>query len=272
METFRTDELAGWVRRSESGREVLLLHGGPGLSHDYLLPLVETLPNWSVASFQQRGLAPSTTDGPFDVPTAVADVAKVLDELGWERPLIAGHSWGGLLAWHVAVALGDRLGGVLAIDSMGAVGDMGMPQFIAELRRRLTPESAAQLARWDALEEERPLTEVEELAALELLWPSYFADPAQAPPFVPIALSVPANTILMASAIEHQAAVIEGLPRIRIPSGALVGSGSPIPKSASFGAMDLVPGSWVEVLEGAGHFVWHEQPGAVATALDRLLG
>ena len=126
VDTFRTDELTGWVRPGNDDRKVLLLHGGPGLSHDYLLPLAETLDGWTVASFQQRGLAPSTTEGPFDITTAVADVAKVLDELGWERPLIAGHSWGGLLAWHVAAALGDRLGGVLTIDSMGAVGDMGM--------------------------------------------------------------------------------------------------------------------------------------------------
>ena len=271
METLRTDELSGWVRPGDPGRQVLLLHGGPGLSPDYLLPLVELLPGWTAASFQQRGLAPSTTAGPFDLPTAVDDVRAFLDLLGWDRPVLAGHSWGGLLAWHVAVALGDRLGGVLALDSVGAVGDMALPAFVAELRARLSPESANAVAHLEALEEERPLSLAEEQEVLELLWPSYFADPTHVPPYPSPAMSLEANYGLMASAAEHQSELVGRLPAITVPIGALVGEGSPMPHAASTDAMDLVPGSWVEVVAGAGHFVWYERPDSVATGLDRLL-
>jgi pimeloyl-ACP methyl ester carboxylesterase len=33
---------------------------------------------------------------------------------------------------------------------------------------------------------------------------------------------------------------------------------------------ERIPGAWVEVVEGAGHFVWVEAPGAVRAALRRL--
>src|SRR4051794_34767849 len=51
-----------------------------------------------VATFQQRGLAPSTTEGPYDIPTAVEDVRAVLRELGEPGVVLAGHSWGAHLA------------------------------------------------------------------------------------------------------------------------------------------------------------------------------
>jgi hypothetical protein len=33
----------------------------------------------------------------------------------------------------------------------------------------------------------------------------------------------------------------------------------------------VIPGAWIEVVEGAGHFIWVERPGAVRAALRRLV-
>ena len=69
-EPFRAGALGGWVEGD--GPPVLLLHGGPGLSFDYLDWLADEIgPGYRVAAFQQRGLEPSTVDGPFDMPTRV---------------------------------------------------------------------------------------------------------------------------------------------------------------------------------------------------------
>jgi len=43
-----------------------------------------------------------------------------------------------------------------------------------------------------------------------------------------------------------------------------------MPLAASTDAAERIPGAWVEVVEGAGHFVWVEAPGAVSAALRRL--
>ena len=110
----------GW--RAGAGAGVLLLHGGPGLSYGYLDSLAEELAaDYEVASFQQRGLEPSTPQGPFTVEQALADIGSVLDGLGWERAWLVGHSWGGHLAFHAAVSVPERLLGVLSVDPLGAV-------------------------------------------------------------------------------------------------------------------------------------------------------
>jgi pimeloyl-ACP methyl ester carboxylesterase len=61
-----------------------------------------------------------------------------------------------------------------------------------------------------------------------------------------------------------------GLAGIRVPVGFVHGSRSPMPLAASTDAAERIPGAWVEVVEGAGHFVWVEAPGAVRAALRRL--
>jgi pimeloyl-ACP methyl ester carboxylesterase len=61
------------------------------------------------------------------------------------------------------------------------------------------------------------------------------------------------------------------LPRIRVPVGFVHGSRSPMPVAASTDAAERIPGAWVDVVDGAGHFVWVEAPGAVRAALRRLV-
>ena len=88
---------------------MLLLHGGPGLS-DYTEPLAAELEDgYTVTRFQQRGVAPSTTEGPFNVETHMADAIAIMDGAGIDKAYLLGHSWGGHLALHLAVAHQDRL-------------------------------------------------------------------------------------------------------------------------------------------------------------------
>jgi pimeloyl-ACP methyl ester carboxylesterase len=61
-----------------------------------------------------------------------------------------------------------------------------------------------------------------------------------------------------------------GLPSIRVPVGFVHGSLSPMPLAASTDAADRIPDAWVEIVDGAGHFVWVEAPGAVRASLRRL--
>ncbi len=173
--------LGGWV--AGSGPPVLLLHGGPGLGFEYLDPMAEEVLTgpYRVASFQQRGLTPSTVEGPFTLAQAVADVEAVLDHLGWSRVLLVGHSWGGHLALHVAVSLADRLAGVLAVDPLGGVGDGGAATFGAELLRRLAADRRPAAEALQALDDSEATPE-QRVELLGILWPSYFASPDSAPP------------------------------------------------------------------------------------------
>ena len=120
-------DIVGWVEGS--GLPVLLLHGGP-VGYEYLEGLAaEFLPDFAVAAFQQRGVSPSTLSGPYDMETEAADVKAVLDELGWDRTYVVGHSLGGYYALQLCRRLPERMLGALIVDPLGAVGDGGMDEF-----------------------------------------------------------------------------------------------------------------------------------------------
>jgi pimeloyl-ACP methyl ester carboxylesterase len=264
-------DIAVWV--TGTGPRVLLLHGGPGLSAEYVDTLVDELvPGYQVALYQQRGLAPSTQDGPFTVAQSVADAVAVLDALHWDKAYVVGHSWGGHLALHVAVAAPDRLLGVLAIDTLGGVGDGGAAAFEAELLAR-TPEADRQRAREldeRALRGEGTTEDV--IESLALIWPAYFADPTKA--FSPTKqISLPAYTGGFESVMNELPRLEASLGAITVPFGFLAGRWSPMTVDlASRATAERIPNAWVEVVPDAGHFIWIEAPGSVRRALDRLTG
>jgi pimeloyl-ACP methyl ester carboxylesterase len=258
-------------RRAGNGPPVLLLHGGPGLSFDYLRDLADELAEENdVAWYQQRGQAPSAVDGPHTVATDVEDARRVLDALGWETAYVVGHSWGGQLALHVAEAMPDRLRGVLCVDPLGAVGDGRWPEFDEEIFRR-TPESVRDRAREiDELSMHGGADNALALEGMRLVWPAYFADPEAAPPMPEVGVAID-RTAQMVPSINAELPKLEaGLPQIRVPVGFVHGSRSPMPLEASTDAAERIPGAWVDVVEGAGHFIWVEAPGAVRASLRRV--
>jgi pimeloyl-ACP methyl ester carboxylesterase len=258
-------------RRAGSGSPVLLLHGGPGLGFDYLRDLADELAEENdVAWYQQRGQAPSAVEGPYTVAADVGDARRVLDALGWQQAYVVGHSWGGHLALHVAEAMPERLLGVLAVDPLGSVGDGRWSEFDEEIFRR-TPEAVRARAReLDELSMAGAAGDELALEGMRLVWPAYFADPESAPPMPELRLASERSAEMVPSIMAELPALEAGLPEIRVPVGFVHGALSPMPLGASTDAAERIPGAWVEVVEGAGHFIWVEAPGAVRESLLRL--
>ncbi len=263
-------ELSGWV--SGAGPRVLAIHGGPGMSFGYLDDAVaELAAQYQVATFQQRGLAPSTQQGEFTIAEAVADIAAVLDGLGWDTAHLMGHSWGGHLVFHAAVGIPERLAGVLSVDPLGAVGEGGAAAFGAEMLARV-PEASRDRAR--ALDEKDTAGEAtpeEAYEALSLFWGSYFAHPPAAPPMPDLEFFQPANLGLWTDVTTRLPELESSLASITVPFGVLVGELSPMPPSAGVESAERIPGAWSHIEPGAGHFLWHEAPGCLLAAMNRLV-
>ena len=259
-------------RRAGSGPPVLLLHGGPGLGFDYLRDLADELAQENdVAWYQQRGQEPSAADGPYTVAADVGDAGRVLDALGWEKAYVVGHSWGGHLALHVAEAMPERLLGVLAVDPLGSVGDGRWPEFDEEMFRR-TPEDVRERAREidelvDGRQGRRRAGARGDAPRLARVLRRSRDTRRRCPS---CEWRARARREMVPSIMAELPALEAGLPGIRVPVGFVHGSRSPMPLAASTDAAERIPGAWVEVVEGAGHFVWVEAPGAVRTALRRL--
>lgn len=272
--TFAVDSVNGPLRGwcAGAGPAVLLLHGGPGLSFSYMDELAaELAQGFRVASFQQRGLEPSTVEGPFTMAQAIDDVVRVLDGLRLDRALLVGHSWGGHLALRVATAHPARVIGVLAVDPVGVVGDGGLAASELEIVAR-TPAPARSRAR--EIQEHAiagVATPEETIESLEILWPSYFADPENVPPMPQIDVSVEAYSALIDQVGVDTNQVAAKLASGEVPFGIVAGGASPIPwGQASRTTVNLSPRAFLDVVPDAGHFLWLEEPGRALVALRRL--
>jgi len=263
--------LGGWV--VGDGAPVLLVHGGPGLSYEYLDGLADELGTWvRIAAFQQRGLAPSTLAGPFTISQAIDDVIAVLDGLGWPQAVLVGHSWGGHLVLRTAAAHPDRLLGVLSVDPIGVVGDGGTAAFEAEMVARTPKEGRARAQQLDERAMSGDGTADDGLEGLAIMWPAYFADPENVPPLPPIRLSVEAYSGLNDEMTEGLEEIAAALATGSVPYGVVAGAGSPIPwGQAARTTAELSPRAFLTVVPAAGHFPWLEVPGSVRAALQRLI-
>ena len=261
-------QLAGVM--SGVGESLLLLHGGPGLN-DYLESLeAELAPSFRTIRYQQRGLEPSTTEGPFTVEQHVADVVTVMDELGLERVWLVGHSWGGYLALQVAVSRPERIGGVVSIDPLGVVGDGGVQAMSKALDARLLPENRA---RFEAIKADRNLPD-DPLAGFRCIWPGYFAEPASAPPFpADFRSSRKCSQATWESIRRHfdENTLANSLPGLPVPVWLVLGKQSPIPVDGGREAAALIPNAHVVELGRCGHFPWLELPGSVLDVVGRAV-
>lgn len=97
------------------GQPVLWLSGGPGnYCLDYIDPTVKFLSDrYRLILLEQRGTGLSIPK-PFDsttvnLRTATADINLLLDHLGIKKIVIAGHSWGAMLAMKYATEHPERI-------------------------------------------------------------------------------------------------------------------------------------------------------------------
>ena len=212
----------------------------------------ELADRYRVAVYQQRGLPPSTAGAPYDVRTQVADVVAVLDGLGWERAVVAGHSWGGHLLLHLLAAHPERVAAALVIDTLGGVGDGGEAEFDAEMMRRTPPENVARAEQLDQRAMEgREGTDADLAESLAIFWPAYFADPAAAPPFPDLQLSVEAYAATFESLHAELPGLAGRLAGVAVPTLFVHGAAGPMPVTASTDTAEAIgPAAAVEVIAG----------------------
>jgi 3-oxoadipate enol-lactonase len=109
-------ELA-YVRRGK-GTPLVLLHGFPLDHHlwDDIAPLLED--RFDLILPDLRGFGESTTvDAPYSMDDYASDIAGLLDQLGIQKAVIAGHSMGGYVALAFARLYPARVSGLALISS-----------------------------------------------------------------------------------------------------------------------------------------------------------
>lgn len=113
---------------------LLVLHGGPGLPHDYLQDLAGLVDGGRPVMFYDQ-LGCGKSDHPDDaslwvMDTFVEEVATVREALGLDRVHLLGHSWGGWLALEYALRSPAGLASLVLASTCAS-----LPAFATETRR-----------------------------------------------------------------------------------------------------------------------------------------
>lgn len=146
-----------WTKKvGEGATKVLLLHGGPGFSHDYLEVMESFLPQAGIEMIYYDQLGCGNSDRPDDaglwtLPRYLEEVEEVRQGLGLDRFVLYGHSWGGILAIEYALRHPDRLSGLVISNMTASTGSL--LKRLETLKGLLTPSSQTRLAELEKAED-----------------------------------------------------------------------------------------------------------------------
>jgi len=169
--TFRV-----WTKRVGNNPriKVLLLHGGPGVTHEYFEAFDSYLPAAGVEYYYYDQLGSFYSDQPkepdlWDLPRFVEEVEQVRQALKLDKSnfYLLGHSWGGVLAMEYALKYQQNLKGLI-ISNMMASG----PAYNEYANKVLMPAMDQKaLAEIKALEAQK---DYENPRYMELLLPNHY--------------------------------------------------------------------------------------------------
>jgi proline iminopeptidase len=268
-----------WVRYGRVGAPLLLvLHGGPGAHHDYLLPQLLALGDeYELVFYDQRGGGRSKTDDrePITWQTHVADLDKVVGELQIEPVCLLGYSWGGLLALLFAI---DAAAGrtthspsrLVLVDPAPVTREFRR-QFESEFLRRQADSSVVSLRTELAesgLRERDP--DAYRQRTFELSVAGYFADPAAARDLTPFRVTGRVQQSVWESLGDFDLLADGSLQALTVPTLIVHGREDPIPLASSQGAAQAMNATLV-IVDDSGHVPYVEQPDALFSAIRQFL-
>jgi len=165
-----------WTKRVGNNPKIklLLLHGGPGATHEYFEAFDSYLPAAGIEYYYYDQLGSAYSDQPddvslWDLPRFVEEVEQVRVALGLTRDnfYLLGHSWGGILAAEYALKYQQNLKGLVISNMM-----MSIPAYNEYAHKTLMPQMDQDALQQILAFETRK--DYENPKYMELLVPAYY--------------------------------------------------------------------------------------------------
>jgi proline iminopeptidase len=273
------------------GAPLMIVHGGPGASHDYFLPYLLPLARHNKLIFiDERGSGRSEKlENPagYTVENMVEDVEDIRVALGLGKISLLGHSYGGVLAQAYALKYQRNLTHLIlcsTFSSTKAINDVfvkmkeNMP---AELRDRINRmESEGLFGHGKDYEKNRYTNDYMVAAWGEGYFPYLYQNHPD-PNFDPVAMGVTAWDLYREMWGSHGEYVIDGnlssveyadrLSTIRVPTLITVGDHDESDPSMSRVMNSKIAGSKLVVLPKSGHMTFVDQPKMFLDAVTEFL-
>jgi proline iminopeptidase len=273
------------------GEPLVVLHGGPGASHEYFFPWLLPLARHNRLVFlDERGSGRSTKlEDPagYTVEAMAEDVEAVRRALGLGKVNLLGHSYGGVLAQSYALKYGANLDHLVLCSTFAST--RAMNQVFARMKEKMPPELRERIDKLEAAglfgkgkdyEKGRYTAEYMQAAWGEGYFPYLFGrrpDPNY-DPAAPGAMSWDLYREMWGS---HGEFVIDGnlraveytdrLASIKVPTLVTVGDHDECDPSLSEAIHAGIPGSRLVVFPQSGHMTFVDQTQLFLDAVDGFL-
>lgn len=262
-----------------SGDTLVVLHGGPGLSHKYLKPQLDSLlsSKFTLLYYDQRGSGWSggiEDTLALNMQSFVSDLEQIRAHFKLTKLNLMGHSFGGLLGMYYGITYPDHLNSLVLIDTDAASYELRTPYQIRKINERLTEEQNAYL---DSISESKAFGNYD-VNTYEKYYKtfltSYFADPRDTSKLslgfdsISIKKIHITNTRIREDLSNYD--IHHRLSRITCPTLILHGTQSIFSVDGAEAIHDKLTNSELHIFEECGHFEYIEFPGKFKALIERF--
>ena len=120
--------IAEYGIESKPGNTIIVLHGGWGAEHSYLVPAIKPLADeYRFVLYDQRGSlrSPAVPPAKITYDALVEDLDQLRQRLGLEKVTLMAHSMGNMLAYGYLRAHPERVAGLVLVGPAGPGHDVG---------------------------------------------------------------------------------------------------------------------------------------------------
>jgi proline iminopeptidase len=274
-----------------SGAPLVIVHGGPGASHDYFLPyLLPLMRTGQLIFIDERGSGKSSKlDDPaqYNVANMVDDIEAVRVGLGLGKISLLGHSFGGVLVQAYAFKYPKNLTHIILGSTFSSTKEIN--QALANIKAAMAPadrdrvnalEAAGLFGKGEAYQHGRYPDEYAKLAWGKGYFP-YLYQNRPDPNYDPVSGNDTAWDVYRQMWGSDGEFVVDGnlkeveyidrLPEIKVPTLIIVGDHDESDPVMSKEMHQKIAGSQLVILPNSGHMTFVDQPAQFLQAVQDFL-
>src|SRR3984885_7306293 len=273
------------------GAPLMVVHGGPGASHDYFLPyLLPLARDNKVVFIDERGSGRSQKlEDPsgYTVENMVEDVESVRQALGLGKISLMGHSYGGALAQAYALKYQTNLTHLILGSTWSS--SKALNEIFVKMKQNMSPELRERIDKLEAAglfghgkdyEKNRYTNEYMIAVWGEGYFPYLYQNHPD-PDYDPVDNGKTAGVFSRGIWGEHGEVIIDGnlksveytdrLASIKVPTLILVGDHDEADPSLAQAMHEKIAGSKIVIFPKAGHMTFVDDTGMFIQTVDDFL-
>lgn len=267
-----------FCRTAGNGTPIVLVHGGPGLAHNYLYEHFSPLEKkFQLIYYDQRGCGLSQLfkeNENISVDLMVEDLEGIRKEFGLEKMNLAGQSWGAVIALNYLFKYPEKVNTLVLLEPAPGSSEF-LPIFQKNLQSRLSKQALARMTELGA----KPLLRSDPVLFREFMglrMKKYYFDTTKFSGRQFAYFDSNKVKMFFASSAKFSPYLanynlFERMKEIKLPVLIIAGDYDPIPNESVYRMKELIPGCELHIIKDCGHFVHIEKPDEYFGLIENFL-